>query len=118
MLIETIPAALHEQRLDRVVALIADISRATTSTLIELGGVTLDGVTGVAGKVKVREGQEVTINTSMIPEKELPQADASVVLDVVYADEDVIVVNKAPGIVVHPGSGNPSGTLVNGILAL
>ena len=118
MLIETIPAALHEQRLDRVVALIADISRATTSTLIELGGVTLDGVAGVAGKVKVREGQEVTINTSMIPEKELPQADASIVLDVVYADDDVIVVNKAPGIVVHPGSGNPSGTLVNGILAL
>ena len=118
MLIETIPAALHEQRLDRVVALIADISRATTSTLIELGGVALDGITGVAGKVKVREGQEVTIDTSMIPEKELPQADASIVLDVVYADDDVIVVNKAPGIVVHPGSGNPSGTLVNGILAL
>lgn len=118
MLIETIPAALHEQRLDRVVALIADISRATTSTLIELGGVSLDGVVGVAGKVKVREGQEVTIDTSMIPAKELPKADASVVLDVVFADDDVIVVNKAPGIVVHPGAGNPSGTLVNGILAL
>ena len=44
MLIETIPAALHEQRLDRVVALIADISRANTATPIELGGVTLDGV--------------------------------------------------------------------------
>ncbi|MBV5346361.1 MAG: RluA family pseudouridine synthase, partial [Rhodoferax sp.] len=68
--------------------------------------------------MKVREGQEVTINTSMIPEKELPRADASVVLDVVYADDDVIVVNKAPGIVVHPGAGNPNGTLVNGILAL
>jgi len=118
VLIETIPAALHEQRLDRVVALIADISRASTATLIELGGVTLDGVAGVAGKVKVKEGQEVTINTSMIPEKELPQGDASVVLDVVYADDDVIVVNKAPGIVVHPGAGNPNGTLVNGILAL
>jgi 23S rRNA pseudouridine1911/1915/1917 synthase len=118
VLIETIPAALHEQRLDRVVALIADISRATTATLIELGGVTLDGDAGVAGKVKVREGQEVTINTAMIPEKELPRADASVVLDVVYADDDVIVVNKAPGIVVHPGAGNPNGTMVNGILAL
>lgn len=118
MLIETIPAALHEQRLDRVVALIADISRASTATLIELGGVTLDGIAGVAGKVKVKEGQEITINTSMIPEKELPQGDASVVLDVVYADADVIVVNKAPGIVVHPGAGNPNGTLVNGILAL
>ncbi|MFM8815278.1 MAG: RluA family pseudouridine synthase [Actinomycetes bacterium] len=118
MLIETIPAALHDQRLDRVVALIADISRASTATLIELGGVTLDGIAGIAGKVKVKEGQEVIINTSMIPEKELPQGDAEVVLDVVYVDDDVIVVNKAPGIVVHPGAGNPNGTLVNGILAL
>ena len=66
MLIETIPAALHDQRLDRVVALIADISRASTATLIELGGVTLDGVAGVAGKVKVKEGQEVTINTCLL----------------------------------------------------
>lgn len=118
MLVEIIPAALHDQRLDRVVALIADISRASTATLIELGGVTLDGVVASAGKVKVREGQQVTVDTAMIPEKELPQADPSVVLDVVYTDGDVIVVNKAPGVVVHPGAGNASGTLVNGILAL
>lgn len=117
MLIESIPAALADQRLDRVVSLIADISRAATATLIEIGGVTVDGVVATAGKVKMKEGQEITVDTSMIPAKELPQADAAVEVDVVFADEHIIVMNKAPGIVVHPGSGNPSGTLVNGVLA-
>ena len=117
MLIESIPAALADQRLDRVVSLIADISRAATATLIEIGGVTVDGVVATAGKVKMKEGQEITVDTSMIPAKELPQADAAVEVDVVFTDEHIIVVNKAPGIVVHPGSGNPSGTLVNGVLA-
>ena len=117
MLIESIPAALADQRLDRVVSLIADISRAATATLIEIGGVTVDGVVAIAGKVKMKEGQEITVDTSMIPAKELPQADAAVEVDVMFADEHIIVVNKAPGIVVHPGSGNPSGTLVNGVLA-
>ncbi len=118
MLIELIPAALHEQRLDRVVSLISDISRASTATLISVGGVQVDGVVATAGKVKVREGQQVTIDTSLLPRKELPQADASIVLDVVYQDADVAVINKAPGMVVHPGAGNPSGTMVNGALAL
>lgn len=117
MLIESIPAALADQRLDRVVSLIADISRAATATLIEIGGVTVDGVVATAGKVKMKEGQEVTVDTAKIPAKELPQPDAEVEIDVVFADEHIIVVNKAPGIVVHPGAGNPSGTLVNGVLA-
>ena len=54
MLIESIPAALADQRLDRVVSLIADISRAATATLIEIGGVTVDGVVATAGKVKMK----------------------------------------------------------------
>ena len=68
MLIELIPAALHEQRLDRVVSLISDISRASTATLISVGGVQVDGVIATAGKVKVREGQQVVIDTSLFPE--------------------------------------------------
>ena len=54
MLNEIIPSALHEQRVDRVVALIADVSRATTAALIKVGGVTLDGQMVAAGKLKVR----------------------------------------------------------------
>ena len=66
MLIELIPAALHEQRLDRVVSLISDISRASTATLISVGGVVVDGEVATAGKVKVREGQQVSIDTSLL----------------------------------------------------
>lgn len=118
MMNETIPSALHDQRIDRVVALIADVSRAATASLIAAGGVILDGVVVTAGKIKVREGQSISVDTALLPTKEMPKADSSIEVSVVFADDDVIVVNKAPGIVVHPGAGNPSGTLVNGALAL
>lgn len=118
MMTETIPGALHEQRIDRVVALIADVSRAAAASLIEAGGVTLDGVVVTVGKIKVREGQSISVDTALLPTKEMPSADSSIDVSVVFSDTDVIVVNKAPGIVVHPGAGNPSGTLINGALAL
>lgn len=118
MMTETIPPALHDQRIDRVVALIADVSRAATASLIDAGGVTLDGVVVTAGKIKVREGQNICVDTTLLPTKEMPSADPSIIVSVVYSDADVVVVNKAPGIVVHPGAGNPRGTLINGALAL
>ncbi|MEK7292561.1 MAG: RluA family pseudouridine synthase [Actinomycetota bacterium] len=118
MMSETIPSALHDQRIDRVVALIADVSRSATASLIGAGGVTLDGVVVTAGKIKVREGQNIRVDTALLPTKEMPEADSSIIVSVVYSDADVIVVNKAPGIVVHPGAGNPRGTLVNGALAM
>ena len=115
---ETIPPALHDQRIDRVVALIADVSRAATASLIDAGGVTLDGVVVTAGKIKVREGQNICVDTTLLPTKEMPTADPSIIINVVYSDADVVVVNKDPGIVVHPGAGNPTGTLINGALVL
>ena len=118
MMTETIPSALHDQRIDRVVALIADVSRSDTASLIAAGGVTLDGVVVTAGKIKVREGQSICVDTALLPTKEMPSADPSINVSVVYSDADVVVVNKAPGIVVHPGAGNPKGTLINGALAL
>lgn len=118
MMTETIPSALHDQRIDRVVALIADVSRSATASLIEAGGVTLDGVVVAAGKMKVREGQSICVDTALLPTKEMPSADPSININVVFSDPDVVVVNKAPGIVVHPGAGNPRGTLINGALAL
>jgi len=114
---EVIPAALNDQRLDRIVALIADVSRASAALLIQAGGVVVDGVCAKTGKTKIAEGQTIAIDTSLLPKKELPMADASVILDVVYEDTDVVVVNKRAGLVVHPGAGNPTGTMVNGALA-
>lgn len=118
MMTETIPSALHDQRIDRVVALIADVSRSATASLIGAGGVTLDGVVVTAGKIKVREGQNISVDTALLPTKEMPSADPSIHVSVVFSDLDVVVVNKNPGIIVHPGAGNSKGTLVNGALAL
>jgi 23S rRNA pseudouridine1911/1915/1917 synthase len=118
MIEEEIPSALAGDRLDRVVALLADLSRAQSAALIAGGGVAIDGEPAVAGKVKLEEGQSITIDTALLPEKERPRGDASVRVNVVHADDDVIVVDKQQGLVVHPGAGNPTGTLVNGLLAL
>lgn len=114
---ETIPASLADVRIDRVVSLIADVSRNAAAALIESGAVSLDGAVATAGKEKVREGQTITVDISQAVGPELPAADASVVLPVVYSDDDVIVVNKPAGLVVHPGAGNKAGTMVNHLLA-
>lgn len=118
MLNEIIPAALNDQRLDRIVALVADVSRASAASLIQAGGVVVDGVIAVTGKTKIAEGQSISIDTALLPKKELPTADTTVILDVVFEDADVVVINKNAGLVVHPGAGNPTGTMVNGALAM
>ncbi|MFM8867964.1 MAG: RluA family pseudouridine synthase [Ilumatobacteraceae bacterium] len=116
MLTESIPASLAGERLDRVVALVADVSRAVAAVLVEVGGVTVDGEPALSGKVKVVEGQEVGIDPSLIPRPQLPIADPDVHVHVVYSDDQVIVVDKPAGLIVHPGAGNPRGTLINGLL--
>jgi len=114
---EIIPAALNDQRLDRIVALIADVSRASAASLIQAGAVVVDGVKAETGKTKIADGQSISIDTALLPKKKLPTADATVILDVVFEDADVVVINKNAGLVVHPGAGNPTGTMVNGALA-
>ena len=116
MIAEEIPAALAGERLDRVVALVAEISRADAARLIDGGFVQVDGA-AMAGKEKLREGQQLQIDTSGIVAKELPAGDPSVEFRVVHDDEHLIVVDKPAGLVVHPATGNETGTLVNGLLA-
>ncbi|MGA1763352.1 MAG: RluA family pseudouridine synthase [Ilumatobacteraceae bacterium] len=114
---ETIPASLEGVRIDRVVSLIADISRSAAADLIQSGGVSVDGAVVIAGKEKMMAGQSIVIDVAQVKGPERPAADASRQLDVVHSDEDVIVINKDAGLVVHPGAGNQSGTLVNYLLA-
>lgn len=114
---EAIPAVLGNERLDRVVALLADLPRSARAELIERGGVTVDGAVVVHGKRRIREGQVVAVDVSVLPAPSRPAADATVPVDVVWSDDEVAVVDKRAGIVVHPGAGNPDGTLVNGLLA-
>ncbi len=114
---EEIPSLLAGERLDRIVSLIAEISRADAAETVANGGVSVDGAVVRSGKIRLDEGQVVEVDRSAIPRDEPPGPDASVSVVVVFEDQHVIVVDKAPGIVVHPGAGNPTGTLVNGLLA-
>jgi 23S rRNA pseudouridine1911/1915/1917 synthase len=114
---ETIPASLAGVRIDRVVSLIADVSRNAAAMLIEAGGVSVDGSVVSSGKEKMIEGQSIVIDVAQAKGPELPAADTTKAMDVVYVDDDVIVVNKEAGVVVHPGAGNQSGTMVNFLLA-
>jgi len=117
VIVEEIPAALAGERLDRVVSLLADITRSEAAALVADGFVAVDGEASRIGKMRLREGQQIEIDESGVPAPAAPEADASVICRVVYDDADVIVVDKPVGQVVHPGAGNPSGTLVNGLLA-
>ncbi len=117
MIVESIPPALADQRLDRIVALLADVSRADAAVMIAAGGVLVDGTIAAHGKVRLHEGTVVEIDPATIPHVQLPVADPDVRFEVVHADPFVLVVDKPAGLVVHPGAGNPDGTLVNGLLA-
>jgi 23S rRNA pseudouridine1911/1915/1917 synthase len=118
MITEIVPPLLDGERLDRVVALIADVSRAQAAQLVNLGAVRVDEVQILVGRHKVKEGQSLWIDESQVEQPQPPAADPQVHFDVVYSDDDIIVVNKPAGLVVHPGAGNPDGTMVNGLLAL
>ena len=114
---ETIPPALAGERLDRVVALIADISRSEARGLVAAGGAQVDGVVAPNGKARLSEGQVVLVDLDKIPVAEMPHADPTVHVEVIHEDEHVVVVNKPVGLVVHPAAGHGTGTLVNGLLA-
>ncbi len=103
-------------RLDRVVvALVPDLSRNAAQKLIEQGAVSVNGVVRPA-KHAVAVGDTITL--SQLPTQPDPQPmPEAIPLDILYEDADVLIINKAAGMVVHPGVGNTSGTLVNAVLA-
>jgi 23S rRNA pseudouridine1911/1915/1917 synthase len=114
---EVVPAALAGERLDRIVALLADVSRSAATATIQAGGVRVDGDAATSGKVRLDAGALVEVDPAAVPQVELPGPDPSIDFGVVHTDDAVIVVDKPAGLVVHPGAGNPAGTLANGLLA-
>lgn len=103
------------ERLDRYLArALPDLSRSQVQRLIRDGLVALDEETPKPG-TPVSPGMRVVVRIPPSPSDEvLPQP---IPLDVVYEDDDLLVVNKPAGMVVHPGHGHSQGTLVNGLLA-
>jgi 23S rRNA pseudouridine1911/1915/1917 synthase len=117
VIVETVPAALAGERLDRIVALMLDVSRSVAAAVIDAGGAAVDGRPCATGKLRLAEGQEVAVDPEAVPAASLPGPDPAVEFGVVHVDDTVIVVDKPARLVVHPGAGNPDGTLVNGLLA-
>jgi len=109
-----IPDAAAGRRFDQVLAeLFPDYSRSRLSSWIKSGAVRLDGEEVIPRHI-VRGGEAVTLEVK--PEREIGALGEDIALDIRYEDADVIVVNKPAGLVVHPGAGNPGGTLQNALL--
>jgi len=103
-------------RIDKYLAEeLPDISRSQIKGLIDSSKVTLDGEVVTKAGLKLKPGNVIHIqipegeSEGLVPEK--------IHLDILFEDEHVIVINKPAGMVVHPGAGNASGTLVNALLA-
>jgi len=113
-----IPEALRGERLDRALALLTGLSRSEVNDLIDAGQVHLGSRPVTARSRRLQPGEEVVVvGGATRAARDAPAAQGDVVFEVVWSDADVVVVDKPAGLVVHPGSGNTEGTLVNGLLA-
>ena len=110
----SIPLAAAGRRFDQVLAeLFPDFSRSRLTEWIKAGDALLGGRV-VKPKEAVRGGEAVALSVKMEIETDAQAED--IPLDILFQDEDVLVVNKPAGLVVHPGAGNPRGTMVNALL--
>lgn len=104
------------ERLDRVMAqLWSDLSRSRLQALIRDGQVTVDGAQALDPSRKVAGGARIALVVPP-PVPAEPQGEA-MALDIVFEDDDLIVIDKPAGLVVHPAAGHDSGTLVNALIA-
>ena len=102
------------QRLDQALAAALPMhSRARLQRWLKSGELTVDGATAKA-RQRAFGGERIRIDAELSAVEDWRPQD--VAFDVVHADEDLIIVGKPVGLVVHPGAGNPDGTLVNGLL--
>jgi 23S rRNA pseudouridine1911/1915/1917 synthase len=109
-----VPAELAGRRLDQaLVAMFPDATRSQLQQWIEAGHVRVDGA-GARKRDKVHGGEAVELDPP--PVRESAHAAQPIPLHVVHEDDEILVVDKPPGLVVHPGAGNPEGTLLNALL--
>jgi 23S rRNA pseudouridine1911/1915/1917 synthase len=113
-----VPGALDGERIDRVLSLVTGLSRREVNELLDAGQVTVGSRTVSSRSRKVRTGEWLGLNGPALSRSGSdPAADPSVEVPIVWVDDDVIVVDKPAGLVVHPGAGHRRGTLVQGLLA-
>ncbi|MCU1353592.1 MAG: rluD [Acidimicrobiales bacterium] len=114
---EEVPGALAGERLDRIVAMLTGVSRSDAGALVADGAARVDGEIVRKGAERVGEGALVEIDAPEVAAPAGPEPDPDVEVPVVFEDDDVVVVDKPAGLVVHPGAGQADGTLVSGLLA-
>jgi 23S rRNA pseudouridine1911/1915/1917 synthase len=115
-----VPAALAGLRLDRAVAMLADLTRADAAARVDSGAVRIGGLEIRDRAHKLREHDELRIEIGDFADSRparVLKADPDVPFTVLYEDADLLVVDKPPGVVVHPGAGNLEGTLVAGLVS-
>jgi 23S rRNA pseudouridine1911/1915/1917 synthase len=113
-----VPSALDGERIDRALALLTGLSRNAVNELIDEGKVSLGRMPVASRSRKVREGDRVYVKGPLpTGQPQAAVAEGGVDVPVVWCDDDLIVVDKPAGLVVHPGAGTRGGTLVNGLLA-
>src|SRR5215831_5103429 len=111
-----VPAGSEGERLDKALArLLPDVSRSRIKQWIEGGSVRLNDRVPAA-RTLVLAGDTIAVVPPPAPEETSFRAEP-IALDVVHADDSILVLDKPPGLVVHPAAGNWSGTLLNGLLA-
>lgn len=108
------PPKRLDKALARDVPAEATLSRTRLAKLLEQGQVKVDGAVATDPKAKIAEGALVEIAVPVAEDSHIGPED--IPLDVIYEDDDLIVVNKPAGMVVHPAPGTPNGTLVNALL--
>jgi 23S rRNA pseudouridine1911/1915/1917 synthase len=109
-----VPLSAAGRRFDQALAeMFPDYSRSRLTAWIKAGAVTLDGAS-VAPRQLLKGGERVRLEAEL--ETEVSSAPEDIALDIVHEDEFLLVLNKPAGLVVHPGAGNPAGTLLNALL--
>lgn len=103
----------NQERLDKYLANNTEYSRSTITKMLDADYITVNDKQEKAS-YKVRENDVIEIKEGFIEETDIIPVEMSI--DIVYEDDDIIVVNKPSGLVVHPGSGNYDNTLVNGLM--
>lgn len=112
---ELIPESCLGKRLDQTLAeMFPDYSRSRLKDWILAGKVSVDGQVITKARDKVFGGETVIIDAEVEAEVRFEPQD--IPLDIVYEDDDILVINKPADFVVHPGAGNPDGTVLNALL--
>ncbi len=109
----TAPAEDTGKRLDAFVSINTEYSRNSVQLLLDSGDISVNGKSvNKSYKIKENDVVEITVH----PPKDVRIAPENIPLDIYYEDDDLLVVNKPKGMVVHPANGNESGTLVNRLM--